>query len=130
MIVQAAKIIGSGLATIGLTDILLSVIRNEDMLISKIIKTELIEKGISTVNSMIESLPKNSILYKFLEIEIKGSKLYIRGGTSNIKGYVKTKNFLSLPLQVKSKIKIDYMKEDFYIAGVYVLSAPDGEEYV
>jgi len=65
MIVQAAKIIGSGLATIGLTDILLPVTRNENILISKIIKIELIKKGIATVGSMIKSIPKNRIFYVY-----------------------------------------------------------------
>lgn len=70
MLVQAAKIIGSGLATIGLSNVLLSVIRDDDLLLSKIIYTKLVKEAISTVESMINSLPKDSVLLKFLNEEI------------------------------------------------------------
>jgi hypothetical protein len=50
MIVQAAKIIGSGLATIGLTNTLSSLLtNNKDLLLSEIIYTDITRKAILTV---------------------------------------------------------------------------------
>lgn len=103
MIVQAAKIIGSGLATIGLINIILTVIRDENILISKIIKTELIKKWIVAVDSRIKSIPKNRILYKFLDTEIKGSILEIKAKSKN--GYIIPENFYSLGGNTNIKLK-------------------------
>ena len=58
MLVQAAKIIGSGLATIGLSKILYSIVDNDYLLISKIIYTKFIRRAIFRVDSMINNLPK------------------------------------------------------------------------
>jgi hypothetical protein len=67
MLVQAAKIIGSGLATIGLTNTLLSLVsENKDLLLSDVIYTNMAKKAILTIDKMIDSLPNNSILLKFL----------------------------------------------------------------
>ena len=126
MIIQAAKIIGSGLATIGLTNILLSVIKNENVLISKIIYTELIKKAISTIDTMVQNLPLNSTLLKFLEEEIKVSTLEIKAKRE--KGYIGTENFFSL--HINTRLKMKSLNNDFNTAGVYVFSAPNGEQYV
>ena len=126
MIIQAAKIIGSGLATIGLTNILLSVIQNDNVLISKIIYTELIKKAISTIETMVQSLPLKCTLLKFLEEEIRVSTLEIKAKRE--KGYISTQNFFSLP--IKTRLKLKPLKNNFNIAGVYVFSAPNGEQYV
>jgi hypothetical protein len=83
MLVQAAKIIGSGLATIGLSNVLLSVILNDNLLLSKIIYTKLLKVAISIIESMINSLPKDSVLFKFLNEEILSSKLEIIGKNEN-----------------------------------------------
>jgi len=66
MIVQAAKIIGSGLATIGLTNILLSLLtNNKDLLLSEIIYSDMARKTILTIKKMISNLPNNSLLLGF-----------------------------------------------------------------
>lgn len=90
MIVQAAKIMGSGMATIGLTNILLSLIRDNNFIISKVYYTDLSKKGILTIDDMIRILlneNQNSILLKFLEEEIPLSILYING--KNINGCIR-----------------------------------------
>lgn len=83
MLVQAAKIIGSGLATIGLNSVLLSVIHDDNLLLSKIVYTKLVKEAISTVENMINSLPKDSVLFNFLNREILSSKLEIVGKNKN-----------------------------------------------
>ena len=103
MIVQAAKIIGSGLATIGLTNILLSLIHNNKYLVSDIIYTDLAKKAIFTVDEMIGSLAKNSILYKFLEIEIPQSTLHINA--KNINGNIVLNNYIPLNSNIKKDKK-------------------------
>jgi len=66
MIVQAAKIIGSGLATIGLTNILLSLLtNNKDLLLSEIIYSDMARKTILTIKKMISNLPNNKLLLGF-----------------------------------------------------------------
>src|SRR5215471_10036818 len=85
MLIQAAKIIGAGIATVGLSNILLSVIQNDNLLLSKIVYTKLIKEAISTIENMIKSLPKDSVLLKFLEKEVLLSKLEIRGINKNNK---------------------------------------------
>ena len=127
MIVQAAKIIGSGLATIGLTNILLSLIQNDSLLLSKINITELGKKGISTIDKMIESLPKDSLLLKFLMHEIALSSLKIYGKVEN--GLIVHTNMILLDLNYKNKMT-NIIDSKFYIAGVYVFIAPNGEQYV
>ena len=127
MIVQAAKIIGSGLATIGLTNILLSLIQNDNLLISKINITELGKKGISTIDKMIESLPKDSLLLKFLMHEISLSTLKINGKAEN--GLIIPTDMILLDLNYKKKI-VTIIDSQFNIAGVYVFIGPDGEQYV
>ena len=102
MIVQAAKIIGSGLATIGLTNILLSLIQNDNLLISKINITKLGKKGISTIDKMIESLPKDSLLLKFLMHEISLSTLKINGKAEN--GLIIPTDMILLDLNYKKKM--------------------------
>jgi len=57
MILQAAKIIGSGLATIGLINLLLSLLNhNKDFLLSDIVYSKLAKKTIFTCEEMIKSL--------------------------------------------------------------------------
>jgi|SRR5208282_3932458 len=128
MIVQAAKIIGAGIATVGLNNVLLSVIHDDNLLLSKIVYTKLVKEAISTVESMLNSLPKNSVLLKFLDKEILLSKLEIIGKNKNNKLVI---NKL-IPLDFNN---LNYKKlkknnnSDFYIAGVYLFKAPDNEQY-
>lgn len=128
MIVEAAKIIGSGLATIGLKDILLSIIKSDDKLISKIIYTKLINEAISTVDNMLNSLPKDSVLLKFLEKEILSSKLEILGKKNENNELVIDK--LILLTSNLSYKKVNKTNLDFYLAGVYLFKAPDGKQYL
>ena len=129
MLVQAAKIIGSGLATIGLSNVLLSVIRDNNLLLSKIIYTKLVKEAISIVESMINSLLKDSVLFNFLNEEILLSRIEIMGKNENNNLVV---NEL-IPLNFNN-LKYKKLKEDinssFYIAGVYIFEAPNGEQYV
>ena len=129
MIVQAAKIIGSGLATIGLKSVLLSIIDDDKLLLSKIIYTKLVRKAINTVENMLNSLPKNSVILKFLEREILLSKLEIIGKNKNDKLIINKLILLDFNNLYYKKPKKD-INSDFYIAGVYLFKAPDGEEYL
>lgn len=71
MVAQAAKIIGSGLATIGLIDVLLSLlIQNKDLYLSEIVYIELAKRAIFTTEEMIKSLPEVNLVLKFLYKEI------------------------------------------------------------
>src|SRR5436305_10423832 len=129
MIVQAAKIIGSGLATIGLTNILLSLIHNNKYLVSDIIYTDLAKKAIFTVDEMIVSLAKNSILYKFREIEIPQSTLHINA--KNINGNIVLNNYIPLNSNIKKrKSQNRKVKLYFNVAGVYLFKGPSNEKYV
>jgi hypothetical protein len=59
MIVQAAKIIGSGLATIGLINILLSLLtQNKDLFLSNIVYTELVKKAPFLLRDIINNTDK------------------------------------------------------------------------
>jgi hypothetical protein len=129
MLVQAAKIVGSGLATIGLHSVLLSIIQDDNLLLSKIIYTKLIKEGISTVENMLKSLPKNSILLKFLEKEILSSKLKIISKNKNNKLIINKLIPLDFNNLSYKKLKND-INSDFYIAGVYLFEAPDNEQYL
>jgi len=62
MLLQAAKIIGSGLATIGLTNILLSPLQSNNLL-TKLYLTLLSTEGIKTVDNMIKSLDLNQRIF-------------------------------------------------------------------
>lgn len=129
MLVQAAKIIGSGLATIGLSNVLLSVIHDDNLLLSKIVYTKLVKEAISTVESMINSLPKDSVLLHFLNKVILSSKLEIIGKNKNnilVINKLISLNFNNLNYK---KLKKD-INSNFYIAGVYLFKAPNGEQYV
>lgn len=124
---QAAKIIGSGLATIGLNNVLLSVIHNDNLLLSKVIYTELVKKAINTVESMLNSLSKDSIVLNYLEREIMLSKLVIIGRSKD--------NILivdnMIPLISSSNYRdIRNNNSDFYIAGVYLFNSPNNEHYL
>jgi hypothetical protein len=129
MIVQAAKIIGSGLATIGLQKILLSILHDNNLLLSKIVYTKLVKEAILIVENMLNSLPKNSVLLIFLEKEILSSKLEIIGKIENSELVIDkliSLDFYNLNYK-KSKKDIN---SNFYIAGVYLFKAPDGEQYL
>lgn len=129
MLVQAAKIIGSGLATIGLINVLLSVIHNDDILLSKVVYTKLVKEAIHTIESMINSLPKNSVILKFLEEEILLSKLEIIGKNKKNKLVINKLVPLDFNNLYYKKLKKD-INSNFYIAGVYLFKAPNGEQYV
>jgi len=67
MILQAAKIIGSGLATIGLINLLLSLLNhNKDFLLSDIVYSKLAKKTIFTCEEMIKSSLDTNIILGFL----------------------------------------------------------------
>jgi hypothetical protein len=84
MILQAAKIIGSGLATIGLINLLLSLLNhNKDLLLSDIIYSKLAKKAIFTCEEMIKSLPETNIVLEFLNKEIPLSILKVNSSISN-----------------------------------------------
>jgi hypothetical protein len=134
MLVQAAKIIGSGLATIGLKEKLISPLTNillspldSKYLITKIILTHLSIEAIKTVDKMIGSLSNNNKLYKFLVEEIPNSFIYINSKIKN--DIVVGENFIhSLSDCKKSFIKKpDY---PFHIAGVYVFCTLNNEQYI
>jgi hypothetical protein len=127
MIVQGAKIIGSGLATIGLSNVLLSVIQNDNLLLSNIVYTKLIKKAISTIETMINSLPKDSVLLSFLEKEILSSKLEIIGKNKN--NILVIDNLIPL-ISYSNNKNIKNINSDFYTAGVYLFKAPNGEQYL
>jgi hypothetical protein len=129
MLVQAAKIIGSGLATIGLINTLLSVILDDNLLLSKIIYTKLVKEAISIVESMINSLPKDSVLLNFLNEEILSSKLEIIGKNENNNLVVNELIPLDFNNLKYKKLKKD-INSSFYMAGVYIFIAPNGEQYV
>jgi hypothetical protein len=124
MLVQAAKILGAGLATIGLKNVLLSVIHDDNLLLSKIVYTKLVLGAISTVESMLNNLTKDSVFLKFLEKEILLFKLEIIGKNKNNKLVI---NKL-IPLEFNSlnykKLKKD-INSDFYI-----FKAPDNKQYL
>jgi hypothetical protein len=129
MIVQAAKIMGSGMATIGLTNNLLSLIRDNKLLISKIYYTDLIKKGILTIDDMIRTLlneNKNSILLKYLEEEIGLSILLING--RNINGIIKVND--DIFIKTLDKKKVSKLNNSFMVAGVYLFNGPNDEQYV
>lgn len=63
---QAAKYIGSGLATIGLTKQVLSPVLSNRLLCSSVVSPTAIQ-AIQTVDQMIESLPENSPVFQHLE---------------------------------------------------------------
>jgi len=127
VIVQAAKIIGSGLATIGLNNILLSVLHNDNLLLSKIIYTKLVNNAIFTVENMINSLSDNSIILKFLEKEIPLSHLEIRGKNKNNVLVVDDLVPLTPHLNLGKIINTD---SNFYTSGVYLLKAPNDKQYL
>jgi hypothetical protein len=129
MIVQAAKILGSGVATVGLKSVLLSIIHDDNLLLSKVIYTKLVIVAISTVENMLNSLPKDSVLLKFIEREILLSKLEIIGKSNNNKLIIDKLIPLDFNNLNYKKLKQD-INFDFYIAGVYLFKAPDGEQYL
>jgi len=101
MILQAAKIIGSGLATIGLIDVLLSMLNNnKGLLLSNIIYSKLAKKAISTCEEMVNSLPDNNIVLGFLKKEIPLSLLKINGSINN--NAIVVKEFISLDSKLKN----------------------------
>ena len=63
---QAAKYIGSGLATIGLTKIILAPVLSPKTLCPSVI-SHLAERAIVVVNDMLISLPKDSIVLKHIQ---------------------------------------------------------------
>jgi len=63
---QAAKYIGSGLATIGLTKQVLSPVLSNCLLCSSVVSPTAIQ-AIQTVDQMIESLPENSPVFQHIE---------------------------------------------------------------
>src|ERR1700753_536563 len=101
MTIQAAKIIGSGLATIGLIDILLSLINNnKGLLLSNIIYFKLAKKAISTCEEMVNSLPGNNIVLDFLKKEIPLSILKVNGSITN--NAILVKEFIPLDSKLKN----------------------------
>jgi hypothetical protein len=129
MLVQAAKIIGSGLATIGLTNTLLSLVtENKDLLLSDVIYTNMAKKAISTIDKMIDSLPNDSVLLKFLNEEISKSILKINGIVIN--NNIEIKDFIDLNLNNKDKEIKNILNIDFLTAGVYMFIAPNNERYL
>src|SRR5271154_825284 len=125
MIVQAAKIIGSGLATIGLTNMLLSLIHNNKYLVSELTYTDLAKKALFTIEEMIGSLAENSTLYKFLDTEISKSTLYINA--KNINGNLVLDKYTLLS---SKKSREENTMLSFNIAGVYIFKGPNNKEYV
>ena len=129
MIVQAAKIIGSGLATIGLTNTILSLLtNNKELLLSNIIYTNLAKKAILTIDKMIISLPNNSLLLKFLNEEVIKSILKINGIIIN--NNLEFKNYINLNSNTKDKDIKNILNIDFLNAGVYMFIAPNNERYI
>jgi hypothetical protein len=129
MILQAAKIIGSGLATIGLTNILLSLLtENKKLLLSSIIYTNLAKKAIDTIDKIIINLPNNSLLLKFLNEEIPKSILKINGIVNN--NNIEIKDFVDLSLNNKDREIKKILNVDFLIAGVYIFISPNNERYL
>jgi GIY-YIG catalytic domain len=129
MIVQAAKIIGSGLATIGLLDTLLSVIKNNKNLISEIVYTDLAKKAIHTVSEMINSLDKDSLLYEFLHKEIPESALITNGKL--MKGDLIVDNYDILKkITYKKGNVFKNINSSFFIAGVYIFIGQNNEQYI
>jgi hypothetical protein len=126
MIVQAAKIIGSGLATIGLTNTLLLILtNNKDLLLSDIIYTDIIRKAISTVEKMILSLPNNNLLLKFLNEEIP--KLTLKNNKVVTNNNIEVKYFINLNLKNRDEEIENILKINFLTAGIYVFIALDDE---
>ena len=82
MIIQAAKIIGSGLATIGLI-VILMLNSNKGLLLFNIIYSKLAKEAISTCEVMVRSLRYSSIVLDFLKKEIPLSILKINGSITN-----------------------------------------------
>ena len=129
MIVQAAKIIGSGLATIGLTNKLLSLlIENENLLFSKIVFTKIAKKAIFTIDNMIISLPHDNILLKFLIEVVPKSILKINGIL--IDNNIEIKDYVNLSSKYKDKEIKNILNIDFLTAGVYMFIAPNNERYL
>ena len=124
MLVQAAKVIGSGLATIGLTSILISLLTdNRQYLLSPVIQTNLVKKAIDNLDIMILNLPKNSLLLNFLNEEIPRSLLKINGTVIN--GKIDTKYYVDLSLNNIDEQFKNLLDIDFLIAGVYAYISPN-----
>ncbi len=129
MIVQAAKIIGSGLATIGLTNVLLSLLtENKNLLLSNITYTNIAKKAIFTIDRMITSLPHNSLLLKYLKEELPRSILKINANV--IDNNIEIKYYVNLNSNNKNKEINDILDIKFLTAGVYTFIAPDDERYL
>jgi hypothetical protein len=126
---EAAKIIGSGLATIGLINLLLSLLNhNKDLLLSDIIYSKLAIKAIFTCEEMIKSLPETNIVLEFLKKEIPLSILKVNGSIFN--NTILVNEFISLNTKdIKKNIK-KILSHEFLIAGVYMFIAPDDERYI
>lgn len=75
---------------------------------------------------MINSLPKNSILLKFLEKGILSSKLEIVEKNKNNKLMINKLIPLDFNNLNYKKLKKD-INSNFYIVGVYLFKAPNGE---
>lgn len=126
MLLQAAKTIGSGLATIGLTNILLSPLQNNNIL-TKLYITHLITEAIKTIDDMIGSLPQINQLHKFLEEEVPNSFIYVNAKIEN--DIVIGNNYIhSFSDGQKNNIKKPIYP--FHIAGVYVFSTLTNEQYI
>ena len=129
MLVQAAKIIGSGLATIGLTSQLLSLITtNRQYLLANVVYNKIAKKAINNLDLMISKLPNNSIIIKFLEEEIPKSKLKINGSVINNNLYIK--DFIHLSSNDRDEKLEQLLNIDFLTAGVYTFISPNNERYL
>lgn len=129
MILQAAKIIGSGLATIGLINLLLSLLNhNKDLLLSDIIYSKLAIKAIITCEEMIKSIPETNIVLGFLKKEIPLSILKVNGSIFN--NTILVNEFISLKTKDRKKDIKKILSHEFLIAGVYLFIAPDDERYI
>ena len=134
MLVQAAKIIGSGLATIGLKESLLSPLTNillsplqSNNLLTKLSLTHLSIQAIKTIDNMIVSMSRTNQLYKFLEEEHPNSCMYVN---VNIENGIRTGNNFVHSL---SDCKKSYVKKPaypFHITGVYAFNTLTNEQYI
>src|SRR5579862_6244750 len=154
MVLQAAKIIGSGLATIGLNNSLFSPLTNillspllSNNLLTKLFVTKLGKNAIHTIDNMIKSLSLDSLLYNFIEEELPNSFIYVNGKIENNR--IIGSDFIYLlsertspshnnfPPVSKRTGKIDFSNKivprpdfPFHIAGVYIFRTLTNEEYV